>query len=237
MNILDIVLLISFICFLIAGFKRGVIKEVVSLVGIIAVFFLSFSLKGFIGNFLCYILPFFKFTGSIKGLVTINILLYQVIAFLIMYFLLIGIYHLCVRISKIVQKVVNMTIILVLPSKILGGIVSLLKGYMIIYAILLLIMVPFGSNKMISESTILNGMIYNTPILSGYVDSFIQPVKETYDLGKKVSKSEISINDANLKSLDIMLKYRVVSKSTVERLIDMKKLNNIEGIEKILAKY
>lgn len=237
MNILDIVLLISFICFLISGFKRGVIKELVSLVGIILVFFFSFSLKGYIGNLLCYILPFFKFTGVIKGLTTINILFYQIIAFLIMYFLLIGIYHLCVRISKVIQKAVNMTIILILPSKILGAIVSLLKGYMIIYAILLLLMVPFGSQKVISNSVILNGMVYNTPLLSGYVDSFIKPVKETYDLGYKVTKKEITINDANLKSLDIMLKYKVVSKRTIEKLVEMKKLDDIEDIESVLSNY
>jgi len=237
MNILDIVLLICFIVFLISGFKRGVIKELVSLLGIIAVFFLSFSLKGYIGNLLCYILPFFKFTGTIKGLTTINILFYQVIAFLIMYFLFIGLYHLCVRISKIIQKAVNMTIILIIPSKILGAIVSLLKGYMIIYAILLLLMIPFGSNRAISESYILNGMIYNTPVLSKYVNNFVQPVKEVYELGTKVTKKEITTNDANLKSLDIMLKYKVVSKRTVENLIEMKKLDNIEGINNVLSKY
>lgn len=237
MNILDIVLLICFAVFLISGFKRGVIKELVSLVGIIAVFFFSFSFKGIIGNFLCYILPFFKFKGPIAGLTTINIMFYQIIAFLIIYFLLIGIYHFCVRISKIIQKAVNMTIILIIPSKILGAIVSLLKGYMIIYAVLLLVMIPFGSNKDINESVILNGMIYNTPILSGYVNSFVQPVKEIYELGDKVSKKEISTNDANLKSLDIMLKYKVVNKKVIEKLVDMKKLDNIDNIDSVLSKY
>ena len=113
-NILDLAILFAFVMFLLIGLKRGVIKEAVSLVGIIIVFVLSFSFKGIIGNILCYILPFFRFIGSIEGLVTINILFYQALAFMILFCLLYGIYSICLKISKFIQKIVNMTIILFL---------------------------------------------------------------------------------------------------------------------------
>ena len=55
MNIFDIGIILVLIMFLIVGIKRGVIKEAVSLVAIILVFVLSFSLKGIIGNiYVCY---------------------------------------------------------------------------------------------------------------------------------------------------------------------------------------
>ena len=237
MNFLDLIILVIFIAFIVDGLRRGVIKEIVSLVGIIIVFILSFSLKGIIGNVLCYIFPFFHFSGAIEGLTTINIFFYQTIAFLIVFSLLFTIYELCLKISKIIQKVVNMTIILWIPSKILGGVVSFLKGYLIMYAIFLMILVPFSNTFIIRESKIMNTMVYHTPVLSSYTNNFITPLKDVYDLGKKVTKKEISIEEANQKSLDIMLKYKVVSKSTVKKLIEMEKLDNISNIDEILEKY
>ena len=80
-------------------------------------------------------------------------------------------------------------------------------------------------------------MIYKTPVLSGYANNFVTPLKEVYDLGTKVSKKKITTNEANLESLDIMLKYNVVGKTTVERLVKMHKLDDIKGIENIIEKY
>lgn len=104
MNILDIVIALVLIMSAIIGFKRGAIKEVVSLVGIIIVFILAFSLKGVLGNVLCKWLPFFNFAGNLEGVTVLNILLYQLIAFLIIYSLLFSVYMIVVKISGIVQK-------------------------------------------------------------------------------------------------------------------------------------
>ena len=97
LNIFDVGIILLLILFIILGIKKGVIKELVSLVGIIIVFILSWSLKGIIGNFLCIILPFFKFTGIIEGMSSLNILLYQAIAFIIVFSLLMGLYGLSLR--------------------------------------------------------------------------------------------------------------------------------------------
>ena len=92
LNIFDIGLILVLISFIIVGAHRGVIKELVSLVGLIIIFVLSWQLKGIIGNILCIYLPFFEFKGSINGISSLNIMLYQLIAFLIVFGLLLGIY-------------------------------------------------------------------------------------------------------------------------------------------------
>lgn len=237
LSIFDVGIILLLIMFFIVGVKRGVIKETVSLVGIILVFILSFALKDKIGNWLCTYLPFISFKGNIKGLVSMNIFMYQSIAFIIIFSLLLGIYSISLKISKIVQKIVNMTIILWIPSKILGGLVSLIKGYIISFVIVLFLMIPFGGSKIFHESTIVNFMLYKTPIISKYTSDFIKPFKEIYTLGNKMAKDEINVNDANLESLDIMLKYKVVDKKTVEKLIKMNKLNEIKNIDKVISKY
>lgn len=237
LNIFDVGIVLLFVMFLIVGFKRGVIKETVSLVGIILVFILSFSLKGIIGNFLCTILPFFSFSGSIKGMITINIFLYQTIAFLITFTIFLSVYEICLKISKFIQKIVNMTIILWIPSKILGAIVSLLKGYLVIYVVFLLLLIPLSNTYIFDESRILNYMFYKTPILSEYTNSFVKPFQEVYALGEDVSDRRITVNDANLKALDVMLKYNVVSKGTITTLINIHKLDTVRNIDSVLDRY
>lgn len=233
MNIFDIGIILLFIMFFIVGLKRGVIKEAVSLVAIILVFVLSFSLKGIIGNILCVLLPFL----SLDGFVTLNIFFYQLLAFILVFCVLLFIYEFSLKISKFLQKIVNLTIILWLPSKILGGVVSFLKGYVILYIVFLFLMIPFGGVSLFQESACINYMLYKTPVLSGYASSFVKPVQEVITLSQNVNKNKISVNEANLEALDIMLKYNVVDKKTIESLQEVNKLDGVENIESVLNKY
>ena len=236
-NILDITIIFILLLFIILGLKRGVIKEAVSLIGIILVFILSFAFKGIIGNLLCTFLPFFRFTGSIEGLTTLNIFLYQAIAFFLTFSILSAIYAIVIAISKVIQKIVNMTIILILPSALLGGLISLIKGYIIVAVTLILLIIPFGNIDIFKESKCVNIMVYHTPVLSSYVSKFTKPLSDVYKLGDNITKKTISINDANLKALDIMLQYKIVSKDEIIRLIELHKLDDIKGIEDILDNY
>ena len=224
-NILDIFIIMMLIMFVIVGFKRGVIKELVSLIGIIIIFILSWSLKNYIGNFLCIIFPFFKFIGPLKDIDAINILVYQGIAFMIVFVILLSLYSISLKISRVIQKIVNMTIILWLPSKILGGIVSLIKGYLIIMIISILLIIPFGNLSIFRESKIMNYMLYETPIISNYTDNFIEPVKQIYDLSNDISNETVTAQEANKRSINIMIKYKITNQSTVNDLIKLKKLN------------
>lgn len=237
MNIFDIGIILLFVSFIVIGFKHGVIKELVSLIGIIVVFLVAFYLKDFLGNILCTFLPFFKFTGSIEGITTVNILVYQIIAFIIIFSILLTIYAAALKVSKLVQTLVNLTIVLIIPSKILGAIVSFIKGYIILFSIFIVLMIPLKNQPLYYESKLINQILYKTPLLSTQTNNFITATTEIYNLGDKVSKKEISSNEGNSQALDIMLKYKIISRETAEKLINSKKLENINNAENILNKY
>lgn len=237
MNIFDIIIILLLIMFAIVGFKKGVIEEVVSLVGIILVFVISFYLKGYVGNFLCKYLPFFNFSSNLKGMVTLNILLYQLIGFFIVYGILFGIYQIILKVSGIIQKLLNLTIIFILPSKILGAVVALISGYITLFIILLTLYIPLHNNELFAGSNMVNKIIYETPILSKKTSNISTSITEIYDLTDAVGNNKISINDANLKALDIMLKHKVVDKKTVEQLIVLDKLKDVHNIDSIVNKY
>lgn len=237
MNILDIIIVLILIMCAIVGFKRGAIKEIVSLVGIILVFVISFSLKGVLGNLLCKFLPFFNFAGSIEGLTVLNILLYQLIAFLIIYSLLYSVYMIVVKLSGVVQKLVHMTVVLWLPSKVIGAIVAALTGYIVTFAILLVLLIPLKDSSLFAESSIANYIIYESPVLSSSAEGISSSINEVYQLGEDVSHKRISVNEANLETMDILLKYDIVSPEVARDLVRLDKLDDISGIDKVIRRY
>lgn len=237
MNILDIIIVLILIMCAIVGFKRGAIKEIVSLVGIILVFVISFSLKGVLGNLLCKFLPFFNFAGSIEGLTVLNILLYQLIAFLIIYSLLYSVYMIVMKLSGVVQKLVHMTVVLWLPSKVIGAIVAALTGYIVTFAILLVLLIPLKNSSLFAESSIANYIIYESPVLSSSAEGISSSINEVYQLGEDVSHKRISVNEANLETMDILLKYDIVSPEVAMDLVRLDKLDDISGIDKVIRRY
>lgn len=237
LNIFDVGIILLLIMFLIVGFKNGVIREAFALIGIIAVFILSFVFKGLLGNLMCIILPFFKLSGVIEGFSVINILIYQIIAFMLVFAILLTIYEIFLKISKFIQKLVNLTIILILPSKLLGAVVSLIKGVIALFAVFIVLMIPLKNSELFTGSTMVNQILYKTPILSQSSNNYINTVEEIYNLAEKVSNKKISTNAANLELLDMMLKHKIVNKSTVESLVKLHKLDDVNNIETVLQKY
>lgn len=236
-NILDVAIILILIMFAIVGFKRGAIKEIVSLVGIIVVFIVSFSLKGILGNILCKWLPFFDFAGSLEGVKVLNILLYQLIAFLIIYSLLFSVYMIVMKISGIVQKIIHMTVILWLPSKLIGAVVAFVTGYIMVFVVLLALLIPLKDTVIFQDSSLANYIIYKTPILAASSENISTSINEIYTLGEDLSKGEINKNQANLETMDVLLKYKVVSPETARELIALDKLDGISGLEKVIDKY
>lgn len=237
LNIFDVGIILLLIMFLIVGFKNGVIREAFAIIGIIAVFILSFVFKGLLGNLMCIILPFFKLSGIIEGFSVINILIYQIIAFMLVFAILLTIYEIFLKISKFIQKLVNLTIILILPSKLLGAVVSLIKGVIVLFAVFIVLMIPLKNSELFTGSTMVNQILYKTPILSQSSNNYINTVEEIYNLAEKVSNKKISTNAANLELLDMMLKHKIVNKSTVESLVKLHKLDDVNNIETVLQKY
>jgi uncharacterized membrane protein required for colicin V production len=237
MSIVDIGIILALILFPIIGWMRGVIKETVSLVGLIAVFIISYTFKEEIGNVLCKFLPFLTFSGNIKGLVSLNILIYQMIGFITIFSILFLAYQIIVLVSGLLQTIIKWTKILDKPSKILGAIVGGVCGYLIIFAVLLVSVVAFQNHEEMKKSFLSKIIVYKTPIISYYTKDISATVNNIYDLVEDLENEEISINKANLEIIDTMIKYDVVSKKTVEQLVVLDKLKKVKGLDNVLEKY
>lgn len=237
MNIFDIGIILFIIMFAITGLKQGLIKSTVSLVGIILVFAIAFYLKEPFGNLLCKYLPFFNFSGNLKGLVSINILIYQLLAFIIIISVLLSIYGILTGLSKFIQKLVNATIILKLPSAIGGFVIGLIEGYLFAFIILLLLVLPLKSFDLFSKSSLVNTILYKTPIISSSSSNITTSIEDIYTVASRTINKKISTNEANLEIIDTMIKYDITTAHTVEQLMVLNKLDSISDLDKVIDKY
>ncbi len=237
MNIFDIGIILFMIIFIIVGAKQGLIKSAISLVGIILVFAIAFYLKEPVGNFLCKYLPFFNFSGNLEGLVSINILIYQLLAFIIILALLLTIYGAATTISGVVQKIVNATIILKIPSAIAGSVIGLIEGYIFAFVLLLLLVLPLKNFDLFNDSKLTNFILYKTPIISEKTKGITNSIEDIYETADKVINKRIDTNEANLEIIDTMIKYDITTAHTVEQLVVLDKLKDVKDVEKIIKKY
>ena len=236
MNIIDLLIMIFILIGAVVGFKRGFTSSLFNFVGVILVIIIAYFLKNPISEFLMNFCPFFSFGGIIKGVTVLNIAVYEIIAFILVFSLLmIGLKALLMA-TGIFETILKFTIVLGLPSKILGAIVGLIHNYIIVFFVLYILSMPnFLDVGFIKDSTYREPILKNTPILSNVAESTLAVLDEFKGLSDKYTETENS-NEFNLETLDLFLKYKVVTVDTVEKLDDSGKIK-IEGIETVLNKY
>lgn len=235
LSFIDGIIILFILSGALLGFKRGVTKQLISCLGLIAVVILSFWLKNPISVFLYEHLPFFKFGGIFKGVTVLNILLYEVIAFFIVFSILMILLKVLMFVSSIFETILKATIILSIPSKLLGAVVGLIEYFILTFIVLYILMLPVFHVPILEHSKLSASILKSTPILSRMVDKSLKVVEEFTDLKKKY-ETTTNASEFNLETLDLFLKYDIVSVSSVEKLVEKKKLE-INNIDQILNKY
>ena len=170
------------------------------------------------------ILPFFDFGGELKGAYVINILLYQVIAFFIIFSIMLIITRLISFIGNTIEKALKATVVLEIPSKIFGVIAGALEMYIYLFIIVYLLCLPMLQLNFMKDSKISEMMINNTPLLSNSVGKSIDVFNELYELNGEYD----SVETYNRETLKVILDNNIVSKETVKELIDSGKLKNCD---------
>ncbi len=233
MTIIDIGIILILILGAIVGFKRGLTTQLVSTVGIILIIIVAFLLKNPVSEFMYKNLPFFDFGGLLKGISVLNIAVYEIIAFLIVLSVLVIVFKLLLKVTKIFETLLKFTIILGIPSKIAGAVVGIIENYIFVFIILYIISLPVCNFNV--DSNYKDKILNNTPILSNVADNGLRVIEEFKVLKEEYDDAPNS-NEFNKETLDLFLKYDVVTVESVETLIKKDKLK-IEGVETIINKY
>lgn len=233
MNIIDYIVILILLLHLLKGFKNGLLVSLINTIGVVLVFIIAFFIKTPISMFLYERLPFLSFAGIFKGVIAVNILFYEAIAYGISIILLGVVFGIINRISKLVDKLLSLTIFLNLPSKVLGGIVGLLEGIIYSFLLVFIASVVNTTTTYVNNSKYGNLILEKTPIISNVASDLVNSSMEIYNTSLK---NKNNTNLANLESIDILMKYDILSYDSCIKLINDKKLDII-GIEEVIEKY
>lgn len=221
-NIYDLAIIIFILIGGIVGFKRGVIKQAVTTLGMILILILSFSFKNSISSIMYKTLPFFT-TGLLKNYSALNIIVYELSAFFLLFSLLSTLLIILIRISGVVEKLLKATIILALPSKILGLILGLIESYIICFVFVFILLNPAFQINGLKESKTAKFVIKNTPIVSKYT----LKTTKSFDEINKLLKNRKKYNDKefNCDLIEILVKNKIISNDSIDYLYESGKIN------------
>ena len=223
MNVVDVVIVVLLILGGVAGFKAGVIKKLTDFLGMFAVVILAFYLKNYISVIMYENLPFFNFFGLINGINALNILLYEVIAFLVIFILLLFVLKVIHLATGLIEKILKATVILSIPSKILGIIVGVIEMYVYIFLVLVIATLPVFDSSFLKDSKMANYILDNTLVLSNVSNEITDIYGDVYDIiDNRKDKSNEEMNEEILK---VLIDKKVVTKESAKKLVDKNKIH------------
>lgn len=237
MNVIDVIIILLILLCGVIGMKKGFVRTTISLIGIIFVFIFSFYLKNPIAEVLSLHLPFFNFSGSFKGATILNVVIYQIISFVIIFTLLMFLYCFIVKISRILEKILDLTFILAIPSKIAGFFVGILEGAFVSLIMIVVLSLPILNFDLVRDSNVRKYLYNASPIVGNITNNMNSAIDEIIDLKDKF-KEDKNKEEFNLSCLDVLLKNKVITVKYAEDIRDSYKLKiDKVKIQEIIDKY
>ncbi len=223
MDIISVAVILVILLCGVLGFKKGVIKTGVQLIGTICVLIIAYALKDSVANLLMKYLPFFNFGGIFEGITAINILMYEMISFIVIFILLYCILNILLTLSGAVEKLLKFTIILAIPSKILGFILGLMEGIIFTYMILFVFLHLPQTENMVMDSKVALVVLERTPFIGSVALKTTLALEKindiVTDLNDNTSRDEINFN-----VIHTLVYYKIISHEDVEELMKSGKL-------------
>ena len=230
MNIMSVVIILIILFYVVLGFKRGVIKTGVSLIGSVAILVVSYVLKDIVANFLMDKLPFFNFGGIFEGITSINILMYEMISFIVVFVILYCVLNILLTLSGLIEKILKFTIVLAIPSKILGALLGLVEGVIVAFLVAFVFLHLAPTEKYVMDSKLAIVVLERTPFIGKMTTSTTLALE---DINKIVNslKEDDNRSEANYKVLHQMIYWKVITVDQAQKLINDKKIEFDNDVE------
>lgn len=224
MTIIDgVIILIILLCGVL-GLKRGVIKSLVQLVGTVSIVIVAYVFKDTVADFLMGFMPFFNFGGIFDGITSMNILMYEMISFVVIFILLYCILNILLTLSGVIELLLKFTVVLAIPSKILGGIVGLLEGVVLAFMISFVMLHMPVTEKYVVESKFATVILERTPYIGTVMAKTTLALEDINEIVKEM-KDVSDRKEVDARVLQTLLHYQIVNENTVKELIKDDKLH------------
>lgn len=223
MNIVDIIIIVILVLCTLLGLKKGAIKSLVQLLGTVAVLILAYTFKGVLANFLMSFMPFFNFIGYV-GITSINVLVYELISFIVIFVVFYCILNILLSLSGLVESLLKLNVILAVPSRIFGALLGFLDGVMIAF-LMSFIMLHLGpTEKLIMNSNMGIIVLERTPFVGTVLARTTLAMEEINALVNNMTENT-NLDSVNAQALQVLIHYQIISKEDAQKLIEDKKVD------------
>ncbi len=234
-NFLDIIIILMILYGGFRGWRYGGFSAAFNLIGTVFIFILAYFVKNPLSHYMYTNWPFFSFGGVFQGISSFNILFYEGLAYILSVVILSILLKIILKVTGLVDKLLNLTVVLALPSKILGFLCGAFQFYIYSFILLfILAQIPFSS-KYYNESCLGDIIVGKTPGLSQVTSNLYNSASEVYKVCVE-HQSDDDKTDANIASLAIMLKYNIITVDGINTLQDNGKLK-ITGLDEFLSEW
>ena len=199
------------------GYKKGFIETLFRLVGSIVALVLAYIFKDRLSVLLYTHLPFIKLGGLFRGVSAINILIYELIAFVLIFIVVILVIDLIVKTSGLIEKLLKIIPLFDLLNGVLGAVIGLVQTVVILYFVIFVF--KFGCNLFgFQMQPSLADNVLEISLLDDRFGSTITSFNEIAEMAKKYEnqKDKTELND---KCIDILLEYKIITKENLDVLI------------------
>ena len=230
---INIILLVLLALGTYAGFKKGLIKGAVQLIGLVAIIIISYTLRYPLVEFLINKFPFFSFNGYS----TLTILLYNVVAFVLIFVLLYCLLNIILTLTGFIDTLLKFTIIWEIPSKIGGAIIGFLEMWVFLYLVIMIASSFNVTAEYLKDSKVADIMINHTPIVGTYLRGIPKAASEIYD-GIKMYTADNSKTqeEINLYILQLEINYGLITKQKAQELVDIDKVS-VGDVLELMIQY
>ncbi len=220
----DIFVIAFILIGLILGMKKGLIKSAVSFIGLLAIVILSYTFRYKIAEFLIDKMPFFEFSGF-EGLTSLNILLYNVIAFVVIFIVLYCVLNIIITVTGFIDTLLKFTVIWVIPSKIGGAIIGALEAIAFVFIILFVLASFNGTSSMIRGSKAANYVLEKTPIMGNFLYGISTGARDIYNDIEKMRNDNLETKDINKSIMQMEISYGLITCEKAQELVDTGKVD------------
>lgn len=221
--IVDFLLIIFLIAGIVGGYKKGFLESTIRLIGNIVTFLGAYLLKGPLSIYLYTNLPFFDLGGFFEGLSVLNVIIYELIAFIILWVLFSVILGILAKVFKLEKLLMTIVAKLRLPNKILGGIFGFLEMYLFVYFFVLIAMFFANFNNYDMDKR-LASYVFKTPFLNETFAPTYNALEDIVELTIKYDNNNDKVS-LNTEALGILIEYGLIKEEDINTLINDEKID------------
>ena len=167
-------------------------------------------------------MPFFNF----NDITVINIIFYEFLAFAITLSVLVFLVKILLKASSLFEKMLKVTIVLGVPSHILGAIIGAFEYFIITFIILFFFNLPVFNFKIVKNCKFTNTFLTKKNVLNTICDDTLELYGKVNDL-KEQAQYETDKSKLNVEILQLLIEYKMISQDDLNYLISHGKLENV----------